>query len=125
MQRSFTYNGATITLHRRRNADQLDAELIVALLTNDVDRNNLRGFTRRWHRAKTFAVMLASIDSVEGDPGFPIPSPDDTEADLRAGFDAWLNENGFYDAWLVALNAVNAPVGDPDTAPGVDADPNS
>ena len=49
----FAYGpSGVITLHRRRNADQLDAELIMALLTNEVDRNNLRGFTRRWHRAK-------------------------------------------------------------------------
>ena len=67
--------------------------------------------------------MLASIDAVHGDPGIPIPAVDAPEADLRAGFEAWLNENGLYYAWMVAYAAVNGLVGDADTAPGVDTDP--
>lgn len=122
--RSFTYKQAVITLHRRRTADKLDSELILAQLMSDEDRDNRSRYMRKWHRANTYAVTLASIDAVDGDPGFPIPSPDAPEAELRAGFEAWLADDGFYEAWLVALNAVNAPVGDPDTAPGVDDLPN-
>lgn len=124
MQRSFTYKQATITIHRRRTADQLDAQLVIAAITGDTSTFTPRQYMRHWNRAKTYGITLASIDRVEGDAGFPIPAPDATEAELIAGYEAWLNDDGFYDAWLTAMNAVNAPIGDPDTAPGVDNDPN-
>jgi len=124
--RQFTHKDATITVHRRRMADRLDSELIVAMLMNDVERDNRNRFARKWHRANAFAVMLVSIDAIDGQPEFPIPAPDAPEAELRAGFEAFLNaDGGFYDAWLAALNAVNAPISDADTAPGVDDRPNA
>ena len=122
--RKFTYRDATITIHRRRMSDRLDTELIVAMLMNETGRDNRGRFVRNYHRANSYAVLLASIDAVDGDAGFPIPPADAPEDELRAGYEAFLNaDDGFYDAWLAALNAVNAPIGDPDTAPGVDDDP--
>ena len=46
MQRQFTYRDATITLHRQRNGDLLDAELLVSLLMDGVDRDNRRAWQR-------------------------------------------------------------------------------
>lgn len=123
MRRQFTYKDATITLHRQRNADLLDAELLIGVLMEGVDRDNKRAWQRRWHKAAKYADMLASIDAVEGDAGLPIPSLDAPDAELRAGFEAWLEENGLYYAWVIAHAAVNGPVGDRDTAPSVDDDP--
>lgn len=123
MQREFTYKGATITLHRRRNADLLDAELIVAFLMEGVDTENKRAWQQAWNRAERYAATLVSIDAVNGDPGFPLPPASAPVEALRAGFAAWLAEDGFYKAWLAALATVNAPLGDADTAPGVDDDP--
>ena len=123
MLRTFVYKGATIALHRQRNADLLDAELLVAILMDGVPLDNRRAWSRQWHQAAKYADMLTSIETVEGDAGLPIPSIDAPEDELRAGFAAWLAENGLYQAWVVAHNAVNGPVGDVDTSPA--ADPNA
>lgn len=119
MQRTFTYGSATITIHRARNADELDAELITSLLTEG-ETGDQRAFLYRWHRARRYADMLTSIDTVTGDAGLPIPSLTDTPADLLAGFEAWLSEAGLYAAWKVAYAQVNAPVGDKDVSPVAD-----
>lgn len=123
MHRAFKYGNATITLHRQRNSDLLDAELLIGVLMEGVDRENKRAWQRRWHKAAKFADMLASIDAVDGDPGIAIPSLDAPDDELRAGLEAFLAENGLYYAWVVAHAAVNGPIGDADTAPGVDTDP--
>lgn len=115
MKRQFAYRDATITLHRTCNADELDAELIASLLMGDGERA-----IRDWHRARRYADMLVSIDSMDGDPGFPLPSVDAPADALRAGFEAWLNEGGLYRAWKAAYALVNAPVGDADTSPVAD-----
>lgn len=115
MHRKFTYNGATITLHRTRNADELDAELLTSLLMGDGDRT-----VRDWHRARRYADMLVSVDAVD-EPLRALLPPVDAPADaLRAGFEAWLNEDGLYRAWKTAYAQVNAPVGDQDTSPAAD-----
>jgi hypothetical protein len=119
MLREFTYKGATITIHRQRNADLLDAEMLITVLMDGVDRSNSRAWTRQWHKAAKYADMLASIDEVNGDPGLLIPQLDAPESALRAGFEAWLNENGLYYAWTVAHAAINAPISDVDTSPQV------
>ncbi len=125
MQRRFVYKDATITIHRQTNGDLLDAELLVSVLMDGADRDNRRAWQRQWHKAAKYADMLASIDQVEGDPGLPIPPMDAPESELRAGFEAWLAENGLYYAWVIAHAGVNGPVGDADTAPGVDDLPNA
>jgi len=120
MQRQFRYGTATITIHRSRNSDELDAELITSLLMDDANPGGQRTFMTRWHRARRYADMLTSIDTVEGDPGLPIPDATAPVDELRAGFEAWLNEGGLYAAWKAASAVVNAPVGEVDTSPAVD-----
>lgn len=120
MQRTFTYGSATITIHRARNADELDAELITSILMEGSGDEGQRRFMTRWHRAHRYADMLVSIDAVEGDAGVPIPAPDAPVDALRAGFEAWLNEAGLYAAWKAAYAQVNAPVGDVDVSPAAD-----
>jgi hypothetical protein len=120
MQRQFTYKHATITIHRQRNADLLDAELLIGIFMDGADPDNRRAWQRRWHKAAKYADMLVSIDTVNGDPGLPIPSIDAPEDELRAGMEAWLTEDGLYLAWVRAHIAVNAPVGDVDTSPVAD-----
>jgi hypothetical protein len=115
MQRQFTYGNATITLHRSRNADELDSELITSILMGEGERP-----IRDWHRARRYADMLVSVDAVEGDAGVLIPAADAPADALRAGFEAWLNEAGLYRAWKAAYAQVNAPVGDADTSPAAD-----
>ena len=119
MQRQFQYKDATITIHRTRNADELDAELITSIL---VDGRGLSGraFMTRWHRARRYAEMLASIDAVDGDPGVLIPQADAPVDALEKGFEAWLQEDGLYAAWKTANALVNAPVGDVDVSPVAD-----
>lgn len=123
MHRAFTYGHATITLHRQTNADLLDAELLIAILMDGVPLENRRAWSRQWHQSAKYADLLTSIETVEGDAGVPLPSIDAPEDELRAGFKAWLSENGLYQAWVVAHNAVNGPIGDVDTSPA--ADPNA
>jgi len=114
--RKFTYAGAVITIHRARNSDELDAELITSILMDGNDTSSLYN----WHRARRYADLLVSIDSVEGDPGVTVPSKDAPVDALRAGYEAWLNEGGLYNAWKIANAQVNAPVADVDTSPAVD-----
>src|SRR5574338_239913 len=116
MQRRFTYRNATITLHRARNADELDAELITSILMDGAEASTVR----EWHRARRYADLLVSIDAVDGEAGLPIPSVEAPADELRAGYTAWLNEQGLYGAWKTAYAAVNAPVGDADTSPAAD-----
>ena len=68
MQRQFTYRDATITLHRQRNGDLLDAEMLVSLLMDGADRHNRRAWRRQWHKAAKYADMLASIDAAPLQP---------------------------------------------------------
>lgn len=119
MRRSFDYQGATITIHRARNADELDAELITSILMEGTDAEQ-RAWMQRWHRARRYADMLVSVDAVDGDPGVLIPEATAPVDALRAGFEAWLNEGGLYAAWKAAYAVVNAPVGDVDTSPVAD-----
>ena len=120
MQRTFQYQNATITIHRARNADELDAELLTSILMDGAATDGQRAFMTRWHRARRYAEMLVSIDAVDGDPGVLIPGTEAPVDALRTGFEAWLNEGGLYAAWKAANALVNAPVGDVDTSPVAD-----
>lgn len=120
MQRQFQYRDATITIHRQRNADELDAELITSILMEGAGTDGQRAFMTRWHRARRYAELLVSVDAVDGDPGVLIPGADAPVDALRTGFEAWLNESGLYAAWKAAYAQVNAPVGDVDTSPVAD-----
>jgi hypothetical protein len=115
MQRKFVYGQATITIHRTRNADELDAELITSMLMDEGERP-----VRDWHRTRRYADLLVSIDAVDGDPGVLIPPPDAPVDALRVGYEAWLNEAGLYRAWKAAYAVVNAPIGDVDSSPVAD-----
>ena len=119
LQRTFPYKDATITIHRARNADELDAELITSILMEGAATEQ-RQWVTRWHRARRYADMLVSIDAVDGDAGVLIPPPTARVDALRAGFEAWLNEDGLYNAWKAAYALVNAPIGDIDTSPVAD-----
>lgn len=125
LNHAFTYHSATITLHRQTNGDEIDSELIISILLDGVPTEPRGVWVKAYHRAARYAAFLVSIDKVDGDAGIPIPDASAPSEEVRAGYEAWLNERGLYSAWMAANAKVNGPVGDADTAPGVDDLPNA
>jgi len=111
-QRSFSFNGAIITVRSEIGADALDSRLIGRPLLARV------GFDHRDVNRISYFVACVVQSTVEGDLGFPWVQPGAKEEDVFACYQAWLAAPiALVMEWTSAIDAVNVPPGDPDLFP--------
>lgn len=115
---TFTYNDAEITIRERIGADRFRAQWAIAKLTLDTDDD--MGLVI----GHIFSQKLSVIQSVDGDPGFPLPalangSKDVTEEDVVAAFEAIM----FDPAHADFMDVINAASEKLRPAPPENADP--
>lgn len=83
-QTSFTWNEATVTVKQPTIADQLNAEWIADTVRGDTPYEPNMGYLRR-----LFGEFLTTVQHVEGDLGFPLPTISAPAEELRDAFNAW------------------------------------
>ena len=113
--RQFTYKGdngdVTITVRRGTVGDQLDVD---ALSWELPDTNS----TRERHKQRTFAKVVIH-STVQGDLGFPWPTPDASAEELTAAYTAWKAADGpLWGQWNLAMLQVEGAIADPDLVAG-------
>lgn len=111
-EQTFSYNGATITVHTQTGRDYLDAQIVQvrlgAITMQDVRQ---RIYVNRFSEAY-------SQSTVEGELGFEWPESPVDEVQLQIAFEGWLNLPGsVMEQWLNTLELVNTPPNDPDLLP--------
>jgi hypothetical protein len=113
--KQLTYNGdngpVKITVRRGTVGDRLDVDALSWELPDTTS-------TRERHKQRSFARVVIHSD-VEGDLGFPWPTPDASAEDLNVAYSAWKAADGpLWDAWNLALLQVNGEIADPDLVAG-------
>ena len=108
------YNGATITIRRGTVRSRLDCNMIFRAFDID-DEMPLAEFSR----IERYARFLTQC-TIVGEVGFPIPALSASEAELKAGFEAFLEaDTEFYDAVMVALANADSDLNAPELLPHV------
>lgn len=111
MRASFTHHNATVTCRMATVEDELDIEFVLYAIP---DENTHRSRYKRQEFSR--CVILSTVD---GDLGFPWPSPDDDAAALLEGFSAWKSEGAvLLTKWREALERANTGPNDPVLQPG-------
>lgn len=118
MEQTFEYKGARFVMQRARVRHELAAELIIAVLADGAGASLQEAYMR-----KRYAEFLVSIKAVDGEPPFYVPPVTGTEAELRRGFEAWLDDDDIYAVWKAASRQLNGPLTDPALSP--DAEKNA
>lgn len=110
--KSFTYNGATITVRRGTVRDRLAVDALVWELP---DTTSLA----ESHAQRSFGRAVVQTVSVEGELGFSWPNVSATADVLKAGFEALMDADGaLWDAWKMALHEVDGELTDPKLVEG-------
>ena len=105
---TFTYNGATVTLARRTNRHAMLIDRIVVALADGDEEDDAASLAYK----RLFARAVVQTEAVEGELGVALPSATASPADLRAGYEAFMEADGTLgDAYYRELAAVNAPLG--------------
>jgi hypothetical protein len=105
------WNGAVIHLRRGTVRDRLMLNSVVGKL--GIDTEDIGDFA-----AKRFFARLITQAQVDGDLGFALPAIADSEEDLRAAYEEFLNlDGGLYDSLEQGLYEVDRPLNDPDLQP--------
>lgn len=114
--RTFTHNGATITLHVKTGGDELDCEMLLyrlrlaraAAMGNPGTLSS--GDPLQVYRDMTFIDMVVQTDTIEGDVGFTLPTGLPTGDELIAAEDAVMaTTGGLIKKYRAELEAINAP----------------
>lgn len=101
MESTFNFNGAKITFSPElTTGDALDVTYLADLLT---EGDKKRG---SYYKYLTFAEFVVSVKHVDGDLGFPLPSPEAPLEELREAYAAWLQTVGFLGVWRAARRSV-------------------
>jgi hypothetical protein len=111
LTKDIEWNGAVITLRRAKIRDRLLVNSIVGKL--GIDTEDVADFA-----AKRFFARLITQGQVEGDLGYALPAVADSEEDLQAAYEAFLDlDAGLYDSLEQGLYEVDRPLNDPDLLP--------
>jgi hypothetical protein len=114
-ERTFQYNGATVSIRRAKVRDKVSIGAILRKLdiAEGDEEGNIAGYA--------FARFMVLSD-VEGDLGFALPQVTDDAETIHAAIESFLDADGdLYDGLIGALNRADTPTGDPDLQPGADA----
>lgn len=101
MNTTFKFNDALVEVKPMTIGDELDSEVLAAMLSNGeaiTSRDN--------HRRRMFSEFLVTARVVEGSLGFQLPSIDAGVQDLKDAMSAWLELSGLLGGWREALRRV-------------------
>lgn len=103
MTRTFEIGNAKVTVRRAKVRDRLVIDAIQDKLAKGADIDIIVA-------VRMFGRMVAQ-STVEGDPGFTLPAPTASEADLHAAYETWLESDAeSMDIWQKHLREVDAPL---------------
>lgn len=118
ISKTFDWNGATITWHRRTIRHKLMVRNILSRMTKG---NAAETDDFEFYLYAEFANFVVRAD-VDGDIGFELPAMVSTDEEIMAGFEAYMDlPDAFHDALESIERTVEQPIGDADLTP--DADP--
>lgn len=115
MERTFSYAGRQITIRSPRVRDQLAAQILLDLMRRS-DVPTLYEI----YELQQYANFVLSIVRVEGDDLPFIVRPDADIETLRAGLEAWLNDDSepnIWELWRYHMGLARTPANDPDLRP--------
>ena len=108
LTKTVEWDGAVITLRRAKIRDRLLVNSIVGKLGIDIED----------FAAKRLFARLITQAQIDGDLGYTLPALADSEEDLRASYENFLDLDGsLYDDLEQGLFEVDKPLNDPDLLP--------
>lgn len=100
---TWQWNGAEFEAKTLTVRDELRITLLSGRLQEATDAQNNEDF----YFCNTFARFMATTNLVSGDPGLPMVTAGDSDEEIVAAMDAWLDAAGWLDEWRSAENRAN------------------
>jgi hypothetical protein len=113
LSKNISYNGAEIIVNRETMRSRLQKNIVyrkLGILDKTVGEEE-------WEYINAFAHLITQC-TITGTLEVPVPLVTDGEVDVQRAFEAFLDSDGaLYNVMVMAINEVDAPLGDPDLTP--------
>lgn len=116
LSKTVNYNGATLEVNRETMRSRLQKNIVYRKLAG------VGAADEDYEFIVAYAHLMTQVKVTAGELPFPIAALTDDDDTVKAAYAAFLDSDG--SLWNVigeALREVDAPLGDPDLAPGADA----